>query len=215
MAARAPRRRLRQNDPAGTRELILEEATRIIGRSGVEELRLKDIADAVGIQTPSIYRHFTSREAIISTLARSLTEELADFLTPEEEIEPQAWMEKWARGLVLFFAARPAYVRMMLRDLSTPDGFEPFTAAFGPVENTTQVDLVIRINQSFARVYGRGVEAETFKPGLHSSFFSLIFGAILVSLAWPYSGAKPSVGAADIERLQEQAVAIVNTLLRA
>lgn len=215
MAARAPRRRLRQNDPAGTRELILEEATRIIGRYGVEELRLKDIADAVGIQAPSIYRHFTSREAIISTLARNLTEELADFLTPDEEMEPQAWMEQWARGLVLFFAARPAYVRMMLRDLSTPGGFEPFTAAFGPVENTTQVDLVIRINQSFAKAYGRGVEAGLFKPGLHSSFFSLMFGAILVSLAWPYSGTRPSVAAADIERLQKQAVTMAETLLRA
>lgn len=187
---------------------------RIIGRHGVEDLKLKDIADAVGIQAPSIYRHFPSREAIISTLARSLTEELADFLTPDEDLEPDAWMEQWARGLVLFFAARPAYVRMLLRDLSTPGGFEPFTAAFGPVENTTEVDLVIRINASFAKAYGRGVEAGLFKPGVHPSFFSLMFGAILVSLAWPYGGARPSVAAADIERLQKQAVTLANTLLR-
>ncbi len=60
-----------------TRELILTEAMRLIARNGVEELRIKDIADSVGIQMPSIYKHFANREAIIATLAQKMVGEVA------------------------------------------------------------------------------------------------------------------------------------------
>lgn len=215
MAERASRRRLRQNEPIGTRDLILEEAMRLIARDGVEELKLKDIADAVGIQTPSIYRHFESREEIIAVLARTMLDELAQFLSPDPELPPIAWMESWARGLVWFFAAKSAYVRMLLRDLATPGGFGPLTTAFGPVEDATKIDAVGRINENLRVAYMRGVAEGVFKPGIHPSFFSLMFGAILVSLAWPYAGVAASVGVSELERLQSQAVTIALALVTA
>ena len=66
--ARQPksRRRLRRNDPASTKELILDEAARLIERQGVAEMMIKDIADAVGIRPPSVYKHFASREDVVA-----------------------------------------------------------------------------------------------------------------------------------------------------
>jgi len=215
MGERTPRRRLRQNEPVGTRSLILEEATRLIGRHGVEEMRLKDIADAIGIQTPSIYRHFESREAIIAELTRTMVEELAQALNPDPALAPAAWMECWARNLVRFFADKPGYARMMLRDLATPGGFDPISAALGPVENTQKIDAIIRINESFRAAYQRGIAAAAFDKAIDPSFFSMMFGAVLVSLVWPYSGVAAPVCGAELEALQTRAARLALSLLRA
>lgn len=214
LTERPPRRRRRTSDPLGTRELILEEAMRLIARDGVEEMMLKDVADAVGIQPPSVYRHFVNREAIITALAARMMDELADFLTTEQDMEPVAWMERWARGLVWFFASRPAYVLMLLRDLATPSGFGPMTAAFGPLEDTTEIQGVVRINEAFRAVYQRGVSEKVFRPGIQQMFFSTVFGAVLVSLVWPYSGKRAAYGAQDLERLQSNVVAIALALIK-
>lgn len=214
MAARPSRRRHRQNEPVGTRELILAEATRLIARDGVEEMKVKDVADAVGIQAPTVYRHFASREAIIAALATAMVDDLAQFLSPDPGLTPLAWVESWAKGLVWFFASRPAYVRMLLRDLATPGGFAPLTAAFGAVADTPKIDAVVHINERFRAVYLRGVDDGVFRPGLSPTFFSLMFGAILVSIVWPYAGGNASMGVHDIERLQANAVSIALALLK-
>ncbi len=207
MAAKPSRRRHRQNEPQGTRELILAEAMRLIARDGVEEMKVKDVADAVGIQTPSIYKHFENRDAIIAELSRNMVEELAQFLNPDPDLPPLAWLETWVKGLVWFYASRPAYVRMVLRDLATPGGFEPMVAALGPVEETANIDAVARFDDAFRAAYAKGVDAGVFQPIDHSTFYSMLFGAVLVSLAWPYSATRKPFGAAELDRLQSIAVA--------
>ncbi len=214
MGERPPRRRLRQNEPVGTRKLILEEATRLIARDGVEEMRLKDIADAIGIRIPSIYRHFENREAIIAELARAMVDELALFLTPDPELPPVAWVESWARGLVWFFANKPGYGRMILRDLATPGGFGPISTALGPIEEAPNINAVARITESFRAAHQRGVATGVFTRPVDPTFFSIMFGAILVSLAWPYAGASGPVGVAELERLQAQSARLSLSLLQ-
>ncbi|MBY8825265.1 TetR/AcrR family transcriptional regulator [Sphingomonas colocasiae] len=214
MSERTPRRRLRQNEPVGTRSLILEEAMRLIARDGVEEMRLKDIADAVGIRIPSIYRHFESREAIIAELARAMVEELAQFLSPDPALDPVAWMESWARGLVWFFANKPAYGRMILRDLATPGGFGPISAALGAVEDTPRLDGVSRMVDALRAAHRRGIADGAFTADLDPGFFSMMFGTVLVSLVWPYSGTSAAIGVAELERLQSRAASLALSLLR-
>lgn len=48
-----------------TRERILETTIRHIDESGEHLVRLRDIADTVGIKEPSIYHYFDSREALL------------------------------------------------------------------------------------------------------------------------------------------------------
>lgn len=214
MSERTPRRRLRQNEPVGTRSLILEEAMRLIARDGVEEMRLKDIADAVGIRIPSIYRHFENREAIIAELARTMVEELAQFLSPDPALDPVAWMESWARGLVWFFANKPAYGRMILRDLATPGGFGPISTALGAVEDTPRLDGVSRMVGALRAAHRRGTADGVFTADPDPGFFSMMFGTVLVSLVWPYSGSATAIGVAELERLQSRAASLALSLLR-
>ena len=63
-----PRRKFKRHLDIGTDELIVDTAERIVAEKGVEGLRLKDIAEEVGIKMPSLYSHFDSRSQIIERI---------------------------------------------------------------------------------------------------------------------------------------------------
>jgi TetR/AcrR family transcriptional regulator, cholesterol catabolism regulator len=54
-----------------TRERILEAAAAVLRERGVVDLRLPDVAERAGLQTPSIYYHFRSREELIEEVVVS------------------------------------------------------------------------------------------------------------------------------------------------
>ncbi|HKU98342.1 MAG TPA: TetR/AcrR family transcriptional regulator [Vineibacter sp.] len=208
------RRRLRQEDPAGTRELILSEAMRLVARGGVEELRIKDIADAVGIQPPSVYKHFASRDAIIGTLARQMVDDIAQFVQVDVALEPGPAIEQWARGVVWFFATRPAYAYMLLRDLATPGGYEAIVAALGPAEETYKLAPLKARHVKLEQVIQNGVDRGIFRPMDAGTLSAMIYGAVLMALVWPYTPRPPVRNAAQLDALQADVAAIALRLLQ-
>ena len=64
--------RRRRVDTSGwpTKELILLEASRLFAVRGYLGTSTRDIAAAVGIQQPSMYSHFASKQAIVEELLR-------------------------------------------------------------------------------------------------------------------------------------------------
>lgn len=51
-------------------ERILREAAKLIAVNGFAATSTRDIADAVGIRQPGIYKHFESKDAILGALFR-------------------------------------------------------------------------------------------------------------------------------------------------
>lgn len=47
-----------------TRERIVSEALKLFSRKGYSDVYLSEIASAVGIKTPSLYKHFENKQAI-------------------------------------------------------------------------------------------------------------------------------------------------------
>jgi hypothetical protein len=131
-----------------------------------------------------------------------MVEELAQFLKPELDLPPDVWMRNWAKGLVLFYATRPAYARMLLRDLATPTGYPVLTKALGPVGTTPDIEPIKQLSAHFDAAYAKGVKAGVFKRLDRSLFFSTMFGLVVVSITWPYSASARQFGAAQIEKLQ-------------
>ena len=66
----APRRRKVDTRAWPTRERILLEASRLFATRGFVGTSPRDIAAAVGIQQPSMYSHFTSKQQIAEELLR-------------------------------------------------------------------------------------------------------------------------------------------------
>jgi AcrR family transcriptional regulator len=53
------------NKPTDTRERLIEAAVELIEERGVSRLRLREVAEKVGIQEPSIYAFFASRDDLV------------------------------------------------------------------------------------------------------------------------------------------------------
>lgn len=62
-----PRRR-----PADRRRLIIDAAAVAFSDGGYHAVRLDDIADAVGISTPALYRHFPNKYALFAETTAEL-----------------------------------------------------------------------------------------------------------------------------------------------
>jgi AcrR family transcriptional regulator len=64
-------------DPDSPRGKLLQEAARLFRRKGYERTTVRDLANAVGIQSGSIFHHFKSKEEIL----RSVMEETVIYNT--------------------------------------------------------------------------------------------------------------------------------------
>ncbi|HEX6310474.1 MAG TPA: TetR/AcrR family transcriptional regulator [Acidimicrobiia bacterium] len=71
-----PRPRARRGEGSKLRELILDAAERLLVRYGdADAVSIRGIAEAVGVTPPSIYLHFTDKEALIRAVSeRSFAE---------------------------------------------------------------------------------------------------------------------------------------------
>ena len=71
------------------RELILDRAADLFARQGVAATTVREIADAVGILSGSLYHHFASKDEIVDAIVGSFMTDLVgrydDVLASEEE----------------------------------------------------------------------------------------------------------------------------------
>lgn len=66
--------------PGVTRDAVLDTALTLFARRGYHGTPLSDVADALGIRTPSLYNHMGSKQDLLATiLLRTMDDVLADF----------------------------------------------------------------------------------------------------------------------------------------
>jgi AcrR family transcriptional regulator len=170
----------------GTRELILDEAERSIARKGLDSFTLRDVADPLRIKVPSIYAHFASRDAIVGAVAERYIAALSHQFADDGVSDPMRTLCEGARGLVIFFASNPAYVRLKLRDLETPGGLpELSVAAQGAPALNLFIGPVSGMFHRLERLIARGVVTGQFRAIDVKALYRVVFGATLVSLTWP------------------------------
>lgn len=61
---------LPESIPSGSRRLILETALRLFAERGYSGTSIRDIAAACGLQGPTIYSHYPSKEHVLAELVR-------------------------------------------------------------------------------------------------------------------------------------------------
>lgn len=76
-------------DPGSPRGRLLDHAARLFRQKGYERTTVRDIASAVGIQSGSIFHHFSSKEdilkAVMSEALVYFTEQLRDAIETSKE----------------------------------------------------------------------------------------------------------------------------------
>lgn len=93
---------------SSTPDRILDAAERLFAAKGYEATTLRDVAAEVGIQNPSVYKHFASKADIYeAVLDRAVRPILDEFWDTEDEIE----------NVVALLAAHPTVCRLILREM--------------------------------------------------------------------------------------------------
>lgn len=64
--------------PQDRREVILREAAELFARQGVAATTVREIADAAGILSGSLYHHFTSKDEIVEAVLATFLQELRE-----------------------------------------------------------------------------------------------------------------------------------------
>jgi AcrR family transcriptional regulator len=102
---------------------ILDAATAILASKGYDLMTMDDVANAVGISKPSLYKHFKSKEVLIGVALIRLIDGALDFLgqldAKAPPIEQLKSLLKWAlevrlNGGMPFLPSTNANVREML-----------------------------------------------------------------------------------------------------
>jgi AcrR family transcriptional regulator len=67
--------------PQEARSVILDAAARAFGRLGFERTTIEDVADEAGVSRSMIYRHFGSRDEVLTGVVGRMTDRLIDGLS--------------------------------------------------------------------------------------------------------------------------------------
>ncbi|MEM1110915.1 MAG: TetR/AcrR family transcriptional regulator [Pseudomonadota bacterium] len=97
-----------------TAERILDAAEDLFAERGYAATSLGDVADRVGIRSPSLYNHFRNKEALYTAVLERL---LADFSAPIKELSvgevtPEQVMD-WLEVIVRKHHANPNLARLL------------------------------------------------------------------------------------------------------
>lgn len=135
-------------DPAVRKRQVLEAALELIAEQGYAGASLRKLAAKLGMQQPSLYHYFTSKqdlvEQLIATFAGDMFAESGHGMPEEIEDVPG-----WIRDTVLSLYRRPTHA-LFVRVVFSISRIEP---RYGKLLRTIFVDQVEAAMRLFARPY--------------------------------------------------------------
>lgn len=129
-----------------TRDLILDIAEQEIADKGVEGLKLKDVAEQVGVQLPSIYAHFAGRKEVLEALADRLMDDLLVIYHDIKSLPPMEGLLASAEKTIEFYVAHRGYARLLLADFPAPFEYSVFNKCSSKIQEVLVVmgDMINR-----------------------------------------------------------------------
>jgi AcrR family transcriptional regulator len=115
------------------RQEILDAAWALAREQGLAQITLRQVAARVGMQAPSLYSHFASKNAIYDAMfaqAWSDYQDLVEAADADRPHSPRAALRYFARTFFDFATADLA--RYQLMNQRTIPGFEPSPEAYAP-----------------------------------------------------------------------------------
>ena len=151
------------NEQGTVKERILQEALYLFSERGFEGTSLQAIADAVGIQKPSLIYHFPSKEDlrrhVLASLVTYWKNELPRILTPEDSGPDR--LVSTMTSLINFFLEDINRARLVVREIldRLEETFALFSEHFSPW--TRLIGDYLRMGQQ-SGLYRTDVDPESF-----------------------------------------------------
>lgn len=137
MALGKPNRDRRTERRAAVRAEILEAAWAVAAEKGLAGLTLRDVATRIGMQPPSLYSHFASKNAIYDAMFGQAWSDYDEADRAATERPPASPRERVLQRCLVFFDFAVADLgRTQLMNQRIIPGFEPSAEAFAPSVRT-------------------------------------------------------------------------------
>ncbi len=161
----------------------------------MEGFQIKDVADRLGIQPPSLFAHFDGRDDIVEAVIMHVLEDLDDLLPRAPDQDPVAALRQWIAGFVRYLAEHPAAARLILRDvgrLGSP-GFD---------DRESTLTMGDAMEGRFAKLLRQGRRAGAFRKVRTEACLAQLVGAATVNMLWHTSedGSPRGVSVKTLER---------------
>lgn len=171
-----------RSDALANRQRILDAAREVFARRGLDA-EIREIAERAGVGIGTLYRHFESREGLLSTLVHQAQEDLLRRTQPVVEIEePRAALRALIHAGAEFCEQFGALTKVMLVDLDKyhAGGWEEYHAA--------HPDFVAEFRELLSNLLQRGMRDGIFRPDLDvtvavGALMSIFSSGMLLALA--------------------------------
>ncbi len=165
--------RSRREQPDDTRARIIDAAQEIFARDGFVAAKMEEIAVAVGIRRPSLFYHFTNKEALFVAAHEQVFARIEpifrESLVPDGD--PFVQPDRVTRTVLAVMAEQPSFARMVART-----AVDRHPAAVRIVRRYLQP--LIDVSVDFVR---RGQRRGVFRSDADPFFFTLnSWGAALM-----------------------------------
>lgn len=106
------------------RQTLLDVALRMIDEEGIRTLSLRELARRAQVSQAAPYRHFSSKEDLIASVAEQgfglLAKKMTEVLTHHKKENPVKQFQELGIAYVFFAAQHPAYLRLMFGSALSP-----------------------------------------------------------------------------------------------
>jgi AcrR family transcriptional regulator len=128
-------RELGYSPPPSARELILDAALELVGRQGLAELSMDELAEAAGVSRATLYRIFPGKSALFAALVRTYApwEAVADVLDAMPEGRPAEVIPAVGRAIGAALEGRTGLLLRILVEIlkGDPDTVESVRDTLG------------------------------------------------------------------------------------
>ncbi|MGI9431466.1 MAG: TetR/AcrR family transcriptional regulator [Myxococcota bacterium] len=157
------------------RQKILEEATGIVYREGVDRITMRALGDKLGYSPATIYLYFKNKDELLLEIAQHGFERLAERQLPAySEACPREALKQVARGYLDFALENPALYELM---------FQKLTPAREQADQQPHAQILY---DSWKELYARGLREGVFRIpefGVAGAFqTSLLHGFALLAI---------------------------------
>jgi AcrR family transcriptional regulator len=121
--------------PLAARERILESALELIGRDGLAEMSMDELAEASSVSRATLYRLFPGKSALFRELIQTFSpwEAVADVIEAAADPSPQAVIPEVGRALAAAMAGRTGLLLRIVVEMvkGEPDTAEGLSRSMG------------------------------------------------------------------------------------
>ena len=141
-----PSRNRQSERREATRREIVDAAWQAAREHGLAQITLRDVADRIGMQAPSLYSHMASKNAIYDAMFAQAWSECLELTNQAEvncPVDRRGAIRHYAR--TYFDFATEDLVRNQLMNQRTIPGFEPSPQAYAPAVEALESLRVVMV----------------------------------------------------------------------